>query len=149
MTERSAWHDNVRVVGICLVVAGHWGLARGFYPGVSDPSGDMIFLFHMPLFVMLSGRFVKPAAAPMLTFRKSWGSLILPLVMFAAFNLSVVALVADRPRVTLGYVPFGLWFLVSLFFWRLLATVVGRGVGGGSGSRRLCRGGARLDTSSD
>ncbi|MFZ2606353.1 MAG: acyltransferase family protein [Candidatus Microthrix parvicella] len=126
MTERSAWHDNVRVVGICLVVAGHWGLARGFYPGVSDPSGDMIFLFHMPLFVMLSGRFVKPAAAPMLTFRKSWGSLILPLVMFAAFNLSVLALVADRPRVTLGYVPFGLWFLVSLFFWRLLATVVGR-----------------------
>ena len=44
MTERSAWHDNVRVVGICLVVAGHWGLARGFYPGVSDPSGDMIWV---------------------------------------------------------------------------------------------------------
>lgn len=57
--ERNYWMDNTKAVLILLVVLGH---AADFYTDVSD---DMkvffffVYLFHMPLFIFISGLFSK------------------------------------------------------------------------------------------
>lgn len=124
---RSAWHDNVRVVGICLVVAGHWGIGRGAYPEFNAVAVTMIFSFHMALFVMLAGRFSKPGGSPAAVFRRGWGQLMLPLVLFAALSLLLMyRLTGKAVSVSLSGIPFGLWFLASLFCWRLMVVPLGR-----------------------
>lgn len=125
--ERSAWHDNQRFVAVCLVVIGHWGVGRGVFPTVSNAASDSIYLFHMPLFVMLSGRFTKPAQDVKATFAKSWGQLALPYLMFATLDGALMSVLtgASRPS-DVGLLPYGLWYLVSLIWWRLIATTVGR-----------------------
>ncbi len=125
--SRSAWHDNARFVGICLVVAGHWGVGRSAYPEVNAVAVEMIFSFHMALFVMLAGRFVKPGGAPLAVFRRSWGQLVLPLALFAALDLLLMNwLTGKAVAVSLYSIPYGLWFLASLFCWRLMVVPLGR-----------------------
>ncbi len=80
----------------------------------------------MPLFIMLAGRFVRPKAAFGVTFRKGWGQLILPFAIFYLVDLFVMGWVKGPPFVAFGQLPSGLWFLVSLFFWRLMVVPLGR-----------------------
>lgn len=124
---RSAWHDNVRFVGICLVVAGHWGFGRGTFVEVNAVARIMIYSFHMALFAMLAGRFVKPGGSPSAIFRRSWGQLMLPLALFAVLDMILMYWITDKPvAAKLTAIPFGLWFLASLFCWRLMVTTLGR-----------------------
>lgn len=125
--ERSAWHDNVRFVGICLVVAGHWGFGRGAYSEFNAVAVEMIFSFHMALFVMLAGRFSKPGGSPVAMLRRSWGQLMLPLALFATLDSLLMNRLTGKPSVvSLSMIPYGLWFLVSLFCWRLMVVPLGR-----------------------
>lgn len=124
--ERSAWHDNMRLVAMFIVVAGHWGIGRGAFPGTSSNISFVIYIFHMPLFIMLAGRFVRPRASFDATFRKGWGQLLVPFAFFFLVDLFVLSKVSGPPFVAFGHLPYGLWFLVSLFFWRLMVVPVGR-----------------------
>lgn len=52
-TNRSSYWDTVKAVLIFLVVLGHTGTALG------DRVLSVIYAFHMPLFVFVSGYFSK------------------------------------------------------------------------------------------
>jgi fucose 4-O-acetylase-like acetyltransferase len=62
MSERSAWVDYAKAIGVFLLVYGH--VARGvFHAGIQIDeklyrlTDSIIYSFHMPLFFFLSGLF--------------------------------------------------------------------------------------------
>jgi fucose 4-O-acetylase-like acetyltransferase len=126
MIRRSARLDNIKGLMIVLVVFGHvlellppqsW---TGVYVG--------IYLIHMPVFVFVSGYLTS--------LRRSPGELVRELVLLYGVAqvawcgfLWLGAAIADLPPPTwaqmLGLVPSqALWFLFSLFVWRLLAPAL-------------------------
>ncbi|MDF0544361.1 acyltransferase family protein [Sphingobium sp. H39-3-25] len=83
MSETSGridWIDHLRGLGIVLVVIGH--------VTSSAPLHHWIFLFHMPLFFLLSGYLARPRA-PWLLARSRFFALLVP---YAAFLLLVAGL---------------------------------------------------------
>ncbi|WP_206537374.1 acyltransferase family protein [Listeria grandensis] len=131
-----AWIDTAKGIGIFLVVWGH------FY--ASDTLKIMIYGFHMPLFLFLSGYLYKVKEIHFLPWlRKKSKQLLLPFFLFQALTLLVVnglSLVASgelyESPITLltqffyldGDVGFNspLWFLVVLFNVELIFYLFNR-----------------------
>ncbi|MDY2941564.1 MAG: acyltransferase family protein [Varibaculum sp.] len=63
MAERLVKFDNAKLILIVLVVAGHFieTFIFGFAPGSAFASGTFTFIysFHMPLFIFISGLFLR------------------------------------------------------------------------------------------
>ncbi|MCI7551718.1 MAG: acyltransferase family protein [Actinomycetaceae bacterium] len=63
MAERVAKYDNAKFVLITLVVIGHFieSFIFGFAPGERFAAGAFTFIysFHMPLFILISGMFLR------------------------------------------------------------------------------------------
>ncbi|WP_075214569.1 acyltransferase family protein [Mongoliimonas terrestris] len=89
-TDRLLWPDVAKGFGIILVVIGH----------VSDSLRDWIFLFHMPLFFVLSGYLFKPSSTYEFR-RKKTTSLVLPYVSF----LVTLFCLTKLSQLSLGHVP--------------------------------------------
>ena len=79
----------------------------------------LVYFFHMPLFVFISGMFSKSLAKRReLAFKE----LIIPFILCQVLWLAVVAVV-DGPHIAISrlLVPqFALWYLAALFAWRVL-----------------------------
>jgi fucose 4-O-acetylase-like acetyltransferase len=106
---------------IILVVFGHMNLLQFFVE--RDPLFEAVFaavyLFHMPLFALVSGILAKPALAEN-DYRKMFSRLLLPLIVFQAFYLVILQVGegdADRHLLDPQWM---LWFLLSLCLWRML-----------------------------
>ncbi|BAV48116.1 glycosyltransferase [Mesorhizobium loti] len=98
MANREIWIDAAKGVGILLVVAAH---IAGAGTGSWDPIfADSVFLFHMPLFFVVSGYVYKPASSAEL-FWKKVSSLAVPYVAF----LVVLTLAVISRRILLGDIP--------------------------------------------
>jgi fucose 4-O-acetylase-like acetyltransferase len=124
MTNRDAHLDNAKGVLIILVATGHlfWPLPPG--SAVDEAVYTWIYAFHMPTFALISG-YLSPARADGRRIGRLVRTLLLPYLVFYALQaaLQVVYGQPVRPWVPL----FGLWYLVSLFLWRLsLPVFVGR-----------------------
>lgn len=121
--KRIEWLDIAKGIGILLVVAGHC------IP-LSDPLCQLIFVFHMPLFFLLSGYTASAKDGFFTTVIKKAKTLLLP---FAAFFLLGLAATLALPSWRQGLTADGLkqdllladpshvhnssiWFLVCLFF---------------------------------
>ena len=79
----------------------------------------LIYFFHMPLFVFISGMFSKSLAKRR---ERAFGELIVPFLAAQLLWLAVFA-VTKGPfaAATLLFLPqYALWYLVALFIWRLL-----------------------------
>ncbi len=88
-SPRQDWIDRLKGLGILIVIAGHcfdYGLRAG------------IFLFHMPLFFLISGYLLKPRP-PLATLKSLWGGLIAPSI---AAYLTIIGVVWLAPLL-LGY----------------------------------------------
>lgn len=94
--SRIVWIDAVKGLAIALVVFGHvlgGILARGWL----DPQGlgakiyNFIYLFHMPVFFMVSGLLLREAAAsrPLYALVSRMGSILWPYLLWAAIALAV------------------------------------------------------------
>lgn len=116
--ERIVWMDYAKAAGIWLVVVGHMPF-RG---------SPLIYLFHMPLFFMLSGYLFKPVGI-MREFVRSVKALLIPYLMYSIVLLLVSVLADDISWNNLLNVLLGnseklpsyirpLWFLVALFIMR-------------------------------
>lgn len=115
--QRNIRIDSTKGALILLVVFGH--LLEVF---VRDPLYravySAIYLFHMPLFVMISGMFSKARLggkdyAGILT------RLVIPLILFQFLYLLPAAL-KSGPSSMLSLQPYWLlWFLLALMFWKL------------------------------
>lgn len=123
--ERDHRIDSIKGFLILLVVLGHM-----LEQHISMPSNLAVYLliysFHMPLFVMISGYVFKPSQS----FNKLWRSSLLLFETFIVFQLIFCFLIwRDN-----GYSNFDLmnlirpqkilWYLVSLIIWRIATFMI-------------------------
>lgn len=114
--NRNYYLDNYKAVLIILVVTTH------FLGGLAGNSGIIktytIFtnLFYMPAFIMISGYFSKRTELIKLV-----KTILIPYFVFQILNLVVDYFVLHKDMNFSLLVPeFTLWYLLSLFFWRLI-----------------------------
>lgn len=117
--------DSVKYWLIVLVIAGHvfsreefWGIRECVFVW------KWIYLFHMPLFVFVSGYFSRKKDGKAL--KASIWKIMEPLIIFQAIKIMPKLISASTDDylsiiLTPGYT---LWFLLSLIYWRLLLQII-------------------------
>lgn len=118
--NRMPFFDNARVILIFLVVFGHM-----IQPFASDSQlinsiYAFIYIFHMPMFIMLAGFFAKGIGEPkyILNLAKK---LLIPYVIFQLlYTIFYFLLGREEWYSGILHPQWALWFLVSLFSWHIL-----------------------------
>lgn len=120
--EREARIDQARWVAIALVLIGHVVGPLRSSSVVAKTISDFVYVFHIPALVLLAGWGARRASASGRGLTRVFWALLVP---FAVFQLVAFALGwslnGRSPSWTFTYPTFGLWFLMSLAAWRLLA----------------------------
>ncbi|HOC98723.1 MAG TPA: acyltransferase family protein [Myxococcota bacterium] len=120
--QRDAWFDNVKFVLIFLVVAGHM-----LEPLDYGPAYLLIYSFHIPLFVFVSGYFSRNFAKAG-NERKLIERLVIPYIVFEVAYSVFDWWLFDRPKLTFSpFSPYWItWFLFSMVLWRASLPYVSR-----------------------
>lgn len=134
--EKLNWVDNLKAIGIFAVILGH----------IASPFSAFIYSWHMPLFFMLAGFFIKYEISTKEFITKDFKRLMLPYFIFAFIGLALEAIkrVAlhreslnylheiqgifiwmDMPSLINTY-GFVLWFLPTLFFARIILVAINK-----------------------
>lgn len=115
--QRDLLFDNIRGILIFLVILGH---ALEYFRLTNEAAEFLyvfIYLFHMPVFIFISGYFSKNVEKGRATAAKTFLipylllNLILSTIMFAMGKIDQIAIL--NPGWTL-------WYLYCMFLWRLL-----------------------------
>lgn len=112
--------DLARFVGIYAVVLGHFAP----YTGCSNEIGrELLYMFHVPLFFIISGMLSKPSSV-----LRVFYALIVPYLLY-----NVISIVKMDFRELLTFNALELnnsptWFFPALFFIKLLADFIRRGI---------------------
>ena len=115
--------DNLRGLAIILVVLGHF-IASCFNYFTFDIIRTAIFFFHMPLFIFISGYFSKIASD---TNIKALKNVFIPFLIFNTLWILSIFLIYGNLSKTMYIIPgYGLWYLLSLFFWRTFLPAADR-----------------------
>lgn len=107
--------DNLKVILIFFVVFGH---VIEYYIKDSDILMAVyifIYIFHMPLFIFISGYLSKNFYKMK---RKSIKNLLIPYVIFNMIWYLAVYIGTKKNMFSVIYPGWTLWYLLSLFFWR-------------------------------
>ncbi|GAA5057852.1 fucose 4-O-acetylase-like acetyltransferase [Thermocatellispora tengchongensis] len=119
---RDPFFDNAKFLAIILVVSGH------LIEDLRDVAAAhavyfYVYLFHMPLFIVLSGYLSRNFTFSSGKARKLISALAVPYVLFEiAYNIPRILLYGTWSISLLD--PYYLtWFLMSLFLWRLSTPV--------------------------
>lgn len=124
--------DALKMCLIISVIFGHIPLLDGFLDLYLPVKYDFltyhvvkgIYAFHMPLFVMLSGYFTKQNPVR-IQFKKSLKLLKLFIVFQFIDLLLRHIFIGETLSVRRCLYPcFALWYLLSLFYWRMLLSVI-------------------------
>ena len=145
MSQRNAELDYARAIGIVLVVFGHAlrGLmGAGYAPedGWAITTDYLIYTFHMPLFLIISGSLFAPEKFAGLggLLAKLSVLVVWPYLLWSLVQGSVQALMAGSGAVNndnaswtgllqIGWMPIGqFWFLYALFVAQVLAFLAYR-----------------------
>ncbi|MDB5159086.1 MAG: hypothetical protein JWR50_3793 [Mucilaginibacter sp.] len=126
-TQRLIYIDQLKGIAIFLVVAGHFIQYNTIDP-VHNSLFAIIYSFHMPLFMFLSGyiayktitenifnsylKFIKKKGITILLPFFSWPLIISPFFLKKAFNYDPIKTLITIVKAPTG----GLWFLWFLFF---------------------------------
>ena len=118
---RDAYFDNAKALLIVSVVLGHTLSGMLGETRWMDSLYMFIYTFHMPAFIFVTGYYAK-----VLRTKRDWWKLIksvvLPYFIFQFLYTAYYIYVLDL-SVTFNFfenLRWGLWFLVSLFCWRVL-----------------------------
>jgi fucose 4-O-acetylase-like acetyltransferase len=147
---RIEWLDVARGAGIVLVVAAHVLVDSEDYSRI----GRFLYLFHMPMFFMASGYFLKPEN-PLAFAKRRAPTLLWPYLVFAillgavpililvakshdfgsATGSELIRLVLGGPALTgiLGV----FWFVTCLFWAQTMYVAAANAFGGASNKRTL------------
>ncbi|WP_071395523.1 acyltransferase family protein [Bacillus tuaregi] len=127
MKQREYYFDNAKFILIFFVVFGH--LLRTFIEEneVIYSLYKVIYTFHMPAFILVSGFFAK-------SFRKKGyvikvaKKLIVPYLVFQTIYSFFYYFLYHKPQITIDPLDphWSLWFLISLFFWNIMLYGVAR-----------------------
>lgn len=136
MTNKINWIDNLKAFGILAVILGH----------ITSPFGQFIFSWHMPLFFIVAGFFIKFNLSSKDFFVKDFKRLMIPYFLFSVIALAVeifkrivlhrepldyleelqgIFLWMDMTSLINTY-AFLLWFLPTLFFARVTLVFINR-----------------------
>jgi fucose 4-O-acetylase-like acetyltransferase len=123
-TSRSKYFDNAKFILIFLVVFGHMISPYKDQDKVLFTLYTVIFLFHMPAFILISGYFAKGFKNKGYLL-KSVQKILIPYFIFQIIYSVVYFLVGKEKTLefNLFHPHWSLWFLLSLFFWNLLLYV--------------------------
>ncbi|MEV7648841.1 acyltransferase family protein [Arthrobacter sp. NPDC089319] len=119
---RQTWIDQARWAAIILVVVGHGvGMLRA-ESGLALVVSNFVYMFHIPVLILLAGWGARRAQADGKTLSKVFWQLLVPYGIFQLIAfLTNYVLDGDQPSWKFTSQTFGLWFLVALAGWRLLA----------------------------
>lgn len=112
-SSRSSYWDNIKAILICLVVLGHTGTAMG------EKWLSVIYAFHMPLFVFVSGFFSRKKSV-----KEFWGGLKRLIIIYLVFDILYLGLDIVLGE-SIGFKriitpSFALWYILSLVYWKTL-----------------------------
>ncbi len=136
MLQKVNWVDDLKAIGIVAVILGH----------IASPLGAFIYSWHMPLFFIIAGFFLRFELTARVFIFKDFQRLMIPYFIFAIAGLGVEMLKrVALQRENLDYIhelqgifiwmdipslintyAFVLWFLPTLFFGRLLIFLLSR-----------------------
>lgn len=124
--QREAYFDNAKLLFIFLVVFGH--LIQPLKENIElvNVLYQWIYLFHMPVFILVSGFFAK-GASDRGYLLKLVKRILFPYFLFQLFySVYYLGIGKSSWDATLYDPHWGLWFLLSLFSWHLLLIVFKR-----------------------
>ena len=120
---RIALFDNIKGILIILVVVGHF-----MHPVHNDNPAlscafDLIYLFHMPLFVFVSGLFAKGAyRGGHLNVNRIISFVVLG-VVYQALLLAITGILTPARMIMFTSAP---WYLLGMAWWYLATPVLAR-----------------------
>jgi fucose 4-O-acetylase-like acetyltransferase len=120
--QRDPFFDNAKYLAILLVVIGH-SLAHRTHTTAGSGLYLFIYLFHMPLFIVITGYFSRNWTFSGGKARKLITTVGVPYVIFDTAYSLAGSLGSGKPEVALLEPAFLTWFLCALFFWRLSTPV--------------------------
>lgn len=115
--KRDFYFDNVKFILIVLVVLGHFVNIYLITPSMRAIY-NVIYSFHMPLFIFISGYFSKSV----ITYRKSdVMNLLIPYFLFQVYHFIFTKITGlGAGTYNLAIPTLQNWYLIALFIWRLL-----------------------------
>ena len=121
--QRDYWYDNAKAFLIICVVVGH--LANGTFSTATNWVVDLqrfIYVFHMPAFMIISGRFAKKRVDT-----GDWATviskMIVPYIIFqTAFLVLYSALNATPSKFNYFNPLFGLWYFLNVAIYTIFTT---------------------------
>ncbi|MEO8329790.1 MAG: acyltransferase family protein [Candidatus Nanopelagicales bacterium] len=123
---RIAAIDNAKVLLVLLVVIGHALMpSTGESVALADTLYLWIFLFHMPAFAFVMGHVSRVASRAANDPVRLVTRLLIPYLVFNALFIALDQILPGRESAVDLTVPYWLtWFLLSVFWWRLLLPVI-------------------------
>ncbi len=114
--------DSMKGLLIILVIMGHLIIALDNYNFINHGVMGLIYIFHMPLFILISGYLTKhPDNQQPRQMWKGVGNIMVPLFIFQAISSLRIYLYKGDVFMSLKGFPFGiLWYLMSLIWWRIM-----------------------------
>jgi fucose 4-O-acetylase-like acetyltransferase len=117
-STRDPFFDNAKFLAIVLVVAGH-----AIEPLRDVPAAHALYLFlymfHMPVFIVIAGYFSKGFPASSDKVRKLVTGLLVPFVLFQLAYMLFARLAGRNVDLSLLDPYYLTWFLLALFAWRV------------------------------
>lgn len=120
---RDSWFDNVKAFLIICVVVGH--LANGLFSTTTwwvVALQNFIYVFHMPAFMIVSGRFAKKRID-----KGDWptvvSKMVVPYLIFQTAFLVLYSGLASTPSKFNYFNPlFGLWYFMNVALYSIITT---------------------------
>lgn len=134
LQQKISWINNLKAIGILAVILGH----------IASPFSTFIYSWHMPLFFILAGFFIKFELSMKDFIVKDFKRLMIPYFIFAIVGLVIetikrialhrenldylheikgIFIWMDMTSLINSY-AFVLWFLPTLFFARVILVVI-------------------------
>ena len=111
--QRNYLFDTLKGVGILLVIFGH--LIEQMTSPVAESIYKIIYIFHMPLFIVISGYFAR------FDWKKILKHLIIPYLILQVI-FTPIEYIALKPKFDILFIlrpKWLLWFLFALILWKL------------------------------
>lgn len=119
--SRNYFLDNYKALLIVLVVIGHFIEPCYENNDFLTILKWVIFSFHMPAFIFISGFFSKKD----ITLGKLIQKLVIPYFVFELlYYLLYVFVIHKETGLYFNRPKFSLWYLMSLFFWRIITPYI-------------------------
>ncbi|MEO5873591.1 MAG: acyltransferase family protein [Streptosporangiaceae bacterium] len=122
--ERDPFFDNAKYLAILLVAIGHAIVGLRHQVVVADALYFYVYLFHMPLFIVITGYFSRNFTFSGRKAQKLITNLGVPYVLFEiAYSVVEWRLTGNDFRISLLDPVYLTWFMLALFLWRLSTPV--------------------------